>query len=685
MIQQDFKKALYNNYVQLVLRVKEVEIDKINNTSTVEWELWLERFTTYAYNYYNTSVASVSFDDEVILNKNVIYDLRNQDWVSFGKGRKVIQHDKNGEKSFTVWFRLTDVAGFGDIGWVSGTVTLTKIDRESQVKRVTVTELGQPVSVEIDRKIETFKHTVWCRVNNSEWFEVGTNVAYAKDFVPPIELAERITASDTGTLDICVRTFTHEGVKIGDDAYSFGNKIKVPENIVPIVGNITAVDIRGKTAEVLPANEFLFNTSNVRITLDGAQGVRGSTITSYKIKFGNQIMYTNSGDFYPQTAGEVEIVGEVTDSRGRTAKTTKIVKVHEYEQPRINVFLPLRDGNGTNKNVKAQTGLKVSSVMVGGRNINEYRIIVEYARKGTTQWKAVYNQLSMLTEFTKTIDLGSVYELSNSYDFRIFVTDKFGFRAWALANLRTSKVLAVFSKNGFHLGELPEESEKEFFTSSLPAKFKNTAHFEKDIYYKSNPIQTYQLTAENGLVKAPPTNNIDEIKTAGFYKLPTVSGLPRSIATGAMLRVTVNEEYNAKTIAQEIISDNLILFRTNKFPTGWNKWKVVADNDDEWRDLDVSSFRNNWQHSTGYGNLQYRRDGDTVYLRGNMQSGSNAYDVISFVLPFGYRPTGRTIYVRALNNDYKDAIFVIYGNGEVRTRANVTPNWINFDNISFKI
>lgn len=683
MIQKDFKKALYNNYVQLALRVKEVEIDKVNNTSTVEWELWLERLTTYAYNYYNTSVASVTFGDEVVLQKNVIYDLRNQDWVSFGKGRKVIQHDKNGEKSFTVWFRLTDVAGFGDIGWVSGTVTLTKIDRESQVKRVTATELGQPVSVEIDRKIETFNHTLWYRVNSSEWFEVGTNIAYAKDFVVPIELADKITSSDTGALDICVRTFTHEGVKIGDDAYSFGNKIKVPENILPTAGNITAIDLRTQIANVLPENEFLYDMSNMRVTLDGAQGVRGSTISSSKIIFGNQIVYTNSVDFYPKSKGEIEIIGEVTDSRGRTARTKKVVKVHDYDLPRVNVFLPLREGNGTNKNVKAQTGLKVSSIMSGGRNINEYRVIVEYARRGTTQWKAVVNELSTLPEYTKTIDLGSVYELSQSYDFRIFAIDKFGFKAWAFANLRTSKVLAVFSKDGFHLGELPEDSEKAFFTSSLPAKFKNTVNFEKAIYYKSNPMQAYQLTLDNGLVKPAPTNNVDEIKTAGYYKLPTTSGLPRSIATGAMLRVTVNEEFNAKTIAQEIISDNLILFRTNKFPTGWNKWKVVADIDDEWRDL--TDFRNGWQHYSDYGNLQYRRDGDTVHLRGNIRSGSNAYDVVAFVLPAGYRPTGRTIYMRALNNDYKDAILVIYGNGEVRTRAGCTPNWLNFDNISFKI
>lgn len=684
MFQKDFKKALYNNYVQLALRVKEVEVDKVNNTSTVEWELWLERFTTYAYNYYNTSVASVSFDDDVLLNKNVIYDLREQSWVSFGKGRKVIPHEKNGEKSFTVRFRLTDVAGFGDIGWVSGTVTLTKIERESQIKRITATELGQPVSVEIDRKVETFNHTVWYRVNNSEWFEVGAKVAYAKDFVPPIDLAEKITSSDRGSLEICVRTFTHEGVKVGDDVYKTV-EIKVPENIVPTAGNITAVDIRSQISNVMPANEFLFDMSNVRVTLDGAKGVRGSTISSYKIIFGSQIVYTNSGDFYPKEKGAIEIVGEVTDSRGRKAKVKKVVNVHDYDLPRVNVFLPLREGNGTNKNVKAQTGLKVSEVSIGGRNINEYRVIVEYARRGTTQWKAVYNQLSTVPLFTKAIDLGSVYELSNSYDFRIFVTDKFGFRAYATANLRTSKVLAVFSKNGFHLGELPEESEKDFFTSSLPAKFKNTAHFEKGVYYKSNPIQTYQLTADNGMVKPAPTNNIDEIKTAGYYELPSSAKVPRSIDTTTMLRVSVRENFGVKLVSQEIVGENLLMFRTTKYPSGWTDWKAVVDNTDQWTDLDKDFFRNGWEHYTNYGNLQYRRDGDTVYLRGNIWKGSNAYDVISFVLPAGYRPTGRTIYVRALNNNYKDAIFVIYGNGEVRTRADVTPNWINFDNISFKI
>ena len=85
MFSIDIARNLYNGYVKLVLRVREIEIDKENNTSTVEWELWLERVTTYVYNLNNTSVASVTFNDDVILEKNVSYDLRNNQWVSFGK------------------------------------------------------------------------------------------------------------------------------------------------------------------------------------------------------------------------------------------------------------------------------------------------------------------------------------------------------------------------------------------------------------------------------------------------------------------------------------------------------------------------------------------------------------------------------------------------------------------------
>lgn len=504
MFSIDIARNLYNGYVKLVLRVREIEIDKENNTSTVEWELWLERVTTYVYNLNNTSVASVTFNDDVILEKNVSYDLRNNQWVSFGKGRKVIKHDDNGEKSFTVWARLTDVAGLGNIGWFSGTVTLTKIDRESKVKKVTASTLGQAVTVEIDRKLETHTHEVSYRVNGSEWAVVGTNIAYATEFIPPIELANNITASETGSLDIRVKTFVN-GKQLGKDAYSNGNSIKVPANLLPTFEALELTESNAKMASILPELNYLQNNSVISANIKNASSVYGATITAYKITARSSVVYGQRGDIIPDTPGVFDVIGEVTDSRGRKFTRSQQVTVHGYSNPTINVFLPLRSGNRTNRNVKAQTSVTVPEIRISGRNINEYTIQVEYSARysdGTQQWATALRERSSQPQFTKSLDLGNVYDLEKSYDFSLLVTDRFGNTAKSSLPIGTAKTLAVFTKDGFALGAIPEDDEKNLFLCSMPAKFKNNVFIDRkelpayirDLIY---PIGSLHFTTTN--------------------------------------------------------------------------------------------------------------------------------------------------------------------------------------------
>lgn len=688
MIQKDFKKSLFNGYVQIVLRIIEKSIDKVNNTSVIDWELWIERLNSYTYDLDGVGRASVWIDGETVFDKNVPHDLRNQNWQYLGKGTKTIKHDENGEKSFTVSARYLNVAGLGDINWYSGTVTLTNIERESRISNVTSTFIGQPVSITIKRALDTFKHQLWYRINDSEWFDVGNDFGASAEFTPPLDLIEKVTSSDTGSLDLCLRTF-NDGKQIGVDNYRY-EKIKVPEDIVPSAGTLTVIDLNGKVSNLLPANQFLANVSTIRATIDGAQGVRGSTIVSYKINFGNQIVHNKSGDFTSRTPNRFDIIAEVTDSRGRKATATQNVFIHNYHLPNLNYFLPMRSGNGTNKNIRAKLGVTVAPTTINSVNFNEYRIVVEYSKRGTEQWTNAYTETTnQLNYANRGVDLGSVYELTDSYDFRATVTDKYGYKASALATVRTSRALATFSRNGFHLGELPEPSEKDFFTNTLPSKFKNTVNFDKELYYKSKPMQVHQLTSDTGSAVQVFEGDVDKITTTGMYEI--VNGkkypkLPRADTQGGVLRVTSQGDGILKRTFQEYITNSAIFFRSNigsLNENGWGEWEVILDNKDWWKE--IKDFQNSWQSHYGYGSLQCRLDKDTVYLRGNIYNGSNEYNKIAFILPEGYRPTGRTIYLRALNNDYKDAIFVIYENGEVRTRANVTPQWINFDNISFKI
>lgn len=676
-------KTLYNGYVTLVLTVNEVAVDKVNNTSTVEWDLWLERNTTYVYNLYGTSVASVYFNwNDVIFEQNVTYDLRDKDWVRFGKGRKVIQHDKDGSKAFTIWARLTDVAGLGDIDWFSGTAKLTKIDRESQIKTVTATELGQPVSVVIDRKIETFKHTVWYRVNASEWFEVGTNVAYAKDFVPPIELAEKITTSDTGTLDICVRTFTHEGVKIGEDAYSYGNKIRVSASLVPTFERLEVDEANNDIALILKKHHFLQDKSRIRATIVGASSVYGATIVEHKIKIMSQSISNQTATVQAKDVGEYSVEAEVIDSRGRKHVKTQSIKVHAYSVPRINAYFPIRAGNRTNRNVKAQTSINVSPVEIDGRNVNEYRITVKYAVRtnGTRQYSTALNITDTAVPFNRVLDLGNVYNLEEAYDVDLTVTDKFNSTAISERIVGTANVLAVLSRLGLSIGAIPEENEKNLFMVALPSKFKNTVNFDNQVLYWGLPMQTRQLTDELGnALKLKGYGDCNHLTQAGYYEVEAYyTNLPKGVTDG-VLHVAKRQDATKKVTYQTLYTGEYVYARSS-VNDNWKEWKIMAE-PTKWNKLPLA---NGWQHYTTYGDAYYSKVGNVVHLRGSLWKGDNGYDKIMATLPEGCRPT-QGLYVRALNNNYLDAILYISTAGNISSRSGVTKEWVSLDNVSFLI
>lgn len=683
MIQNRISGLLYNGYVRLVLTVNEVEIDKVNNTSTVEWELWLERNTTYVYNLNGTSLASVYFNDnDVIMEKYVTYDLRDNSRVSFGKGRKVIQHGKDGSKAFTIWARLTDVAGLGDIGWINGTARLTKIDRGSQIKTVTATELGQTVSVVIDRKIETFKHTVWYRVNASEWFEVGTNVAYAKDFVPPIELAEKVTTSDTGTLDICVRTFTHEGVQIGEDTYDYGNKIRVPASLVPTFERLEVDEANNDIALILKKNHFLQNKSRIRATIVGASSVYGATIVEQKIKIMSQSISNQTATVTANDVGEYNVEAEVIDSRGRKHVKTQSIKVHAYSVPRINAYFPIRAGNRTNRNVKAQTSINVAPVEIDGRNVNEYRITVKYAVRtnGTRQYSTALNITDTAVPFNRVLDLGNVYNLEEAYDVDLTVTDKFNSTAISERIVGTANVLAVLSRLGLSIGAIPEENEKNLFMVALPSKFKNTVNFDNQVLYWGLPMQTRQLTDELGnALKLKGYGDCNLFNQAGYYEVEaSYKNLPKGVTDG-VLQVAKRQDVNKKVIYQTLYTGEYVYARSS-VNDNWKPWKIMAE-PTQWNRMALES---GWQHYSAYGDAFYSKVGNVVHLRGNIWKGDNGNDKSIATLPEGYRPT-QGLYVRALNNNYLDAILYISSAGRISTRSGITKEWLNFDNVSFLI
>ena len=471
------EKYTSSGYAKLALEVNETSYSIENNDSPVEWKLWLERGSTWVYDLNNESLAEVEINDQRVLSKYVSFDLRNSNRVLLGSGSLTIPHNEDGSKSITIWARILNVADQGDIDWFSGTVTLTNIPRASSIDSVNVTELGQQITLNINKKVNDFKHQVWWKVNDSGWVDLGNGHDTNVQFTIPVDYASRITNSDTGALDVCVRTYK-DNAQIGDDVYKRGLNIRVPESIVPTLNTINIIERTARIAESIPSGNYIKDKSILRVTVEGALGVYGSKIVSTEITVDDLIVRSNTGDFPAKKAGTLNVTAKITDSRGRMATKSTNVKVLDYYSPRIIAFLANRTGNGTNKKIMASVIANVSPLVIDGINRNPYTLKIQYSSKKDNRWIDAVNFPNESTErINRQIDCGAFYEISKSYNVRLLIQDRLSDLVDSVLLVRSSKVLWAWGDNRAAVGGFPEL--EGHFESFLPVAFHSTLNVEE--------------------------------------------------------------------------------------------------------------------------------------------------------------------------------------------------------------
>lgn len=670
-------KTTNNGYVRLVLEVNETSTSIENNTSTVSWQLWLERGSSWAYDLYNESLAEVEINGQSILSKYVSFDLRNSDWVRFGSGTLTIPHNDDGTKSISISTRLTNVADMGDIGRIHGTVNLSTIPRASAIRSVSSTELGQSITVSIDKKAAIFRHQVWWSVNGSDWIDLGRNHDTSVQFTVPIEYANRITNSDTGTVDVCVRTLQGD-TTIGRDVYLNGTSILVPKNIVPTLDSITASDQVSKIAEIIPKGNFVKDKSTIRLEALGANGAYGSTIVSTELSLGNLVVRAPQGDFPANTSGTVTATAKVTDSRGRTASKSIQINIIDYYAPKILAFLANRAGNGTNKTVISTVLANVSPLIVNGSNINRYNLKIQYSEKGTNRWVDAVNLSNETTEvINRQINSGAFYALDKSYNLRLVIQDRVSDLADSVILIRSSEVLIALGDGRIGFGGFPELKKGcEFFK---PATMHNSLNVEGGILSNGKPIQEFSLTSREGKsIKF--SGDLNNLKNAGGYYAYRVTNSPQGVDNTGYVSV-ITQDSNNNCVQMYIPTNKDVMYIRRYYANAWSGWISACGEVDTWHN---ASYRSGWR-TAGDAVVQYTITSQgVVHLRGVATGGSLADNAAIINLPAGYRPS-RYIYKKALNNSYGTAILGINTNGDVTVKKNVDNNWLCLDDISFKV
>lgn len=675
------EKYTSSGYAKLAMEVTETGYSIENNDSQVDYKLWLERGSTWVYDLNNETWAEAIINGQTVVNKYVSFDLRNTNRVLLGSGTITIPHNEEGSKTITFWARILNVADQGNINWFSGTLGLTNIPRASAINSVTATELGQPVTIKIDKKVNEFRHQVWWQVNDSGWIDLGTEHDTSVQLTVPIDYAARIPNSDTGLLDVCVRTFRGND-KIGNDVYKRGIPIKVPSSIVPTLEDVTITERTAQLAEFIPAGNFIKDKSVMRVEANNAAGSHGSTIVSTELTVDSLVVRSSTGDFPANKAGNLEVTAKITDSRGRTATKSKTIKVWDYYAPKIIAFLANRTGNGTNKTIIATVAANVSPLVIDGINRNPYTLKIQYSAKKANRWIDAVNLTNESTErINRQIDCGAFYEISKAYNVRLVIKDKLSDLVDSVLLVRSSRVLWAWGDNRAAVGGFPELDDH--FESLLPVTFHSSLNVEDVIMSRGNPIQEFALTSRDG--KSLKFNgDLNNLKTAGSYHAFGVQHNPKGTNNYGYLNVITHSSDNNHCVQMYIPFNQDSIYMRRCESGIWKNWVIVSTNEIE-TSWETATLTEGWQHHSKFGNVQYYKNSDgMVFIRGTCKDGKTSAESVIFNLPEGYRPK-TSLFKTGLNNSYGLAVIQIYNTGNVVVKSNVDAQWLNLDNIVFKI
>ena len=675
------EKYTSSGYAKLAMEVTETGYSIENNDSPIKWNLWLERGSTWVFDLNNESWAEASINGQTVIGKYVSFDLRNTNRVLLGSGTLTIPHNDDGSKTITFQARILDVADQGNINWFSGNLELTNIPRASAIESVTATELGQQVTIKINKKVNEFRHQVWWQVNDSGWIDLGTGHDTSVQLTVPISYAERITNSDTGLLDVCVRTF-RDNDRIGKDEYQRGIGIKVPASIVPTLEDVTISERTAKLAEFIPLGNYVKDKSVMRVEAVNAAGSHGSTIVSTELTVDNLVVRAATGDFPANKAGNLEVTAKITESRGRTATKSKTIKVWDYYAPKIIAFLANRTGNGTNKTIIATVAANVSPLVIDGINRNPYTIKIQYSAKKANRWIDAVNLTNESQErINRQFDCGAFYELSKAYNVRLVIQDKLSDLVDSVLLVRSSRVLWAWGDNRAAVGGFPEL--EGHFESHLPVAFHSSLNVEEGIMSNGKPIQEFADTDKNG--KSVRFNgNLNNLRTAGGYHAFGVQNNPTGTNTYGYVNVITHSTDNNHCVQMYIPSNNDSLYIRRCDSNRWGDWIQVVTTgvDTGWKN---ASLQNGWRHHSEYGSVQFSKSVDgIVHFKGVATGGNTSKETMILNLPEGYKPKTQC-YVFAMNDNFEAAALSIATDGRVVIKKNVDEKWLGFDDVSFKI
>lgn len=485
---------------------------------------------------------------------------------------------------------------WGDVT-ASGSGTFNTIPRASSISSVTssVTINGtNEVTVAISRATSSFTHTVVFEFGS--YSKTTTGVGTSTSYAIPTSWINAMPSATSGTATVQVTTYSGS-TKIGSTV-SKTFKVTVPSSIVP---SITSVSLSEAVAGIYAQfGGYVQNKSKLKVTVSAA-GVYSSTIKSYKTTVLSK-SYT-SASFTTgllTSSGSVSVAVTVTDSRGRTATTTKTVTVIAYTTPTINSFTGVRclaDGTEENDGTYLKTYVDFTISAVSNKNSKSY--VIEYKLPSASTWTSLTNG-SVYALKDSLISTSGVFDINNSYDVRLSVTDFFG-TVRKVIELSTAFTLIDFNAGGkgIAFGKVSEEPESAEF--ALPV-ISTLGHF----------ISSPAVLTDN--------KDLNRLLEPGYYIVgntttsATIQNKPPNTTTETALVEVIAMGDGMQRLQRFAVcskSDQYIWQRLY-YSGSWGSWMLIAGCS-TWKNLTLDSAFTAYTDDTP---PKYRTNGNVVTITG---------------------------------------------------------------------
>ena len=436
-----------NQYITYSVNSSEIQIDTANNRSLVRvWiDVWRTNsgYTTYGSGTVYARINGTQYSAAITSDQKITSTA-----IRLGTWDVWVTHDSNGAKSISI------------TGWISHsrfssseqgyTHTLTTIPRQASMSSFTCATayLNGQLTVKYNSKTS---YTYYLRlsvpgVKQIYRASLGTKAAgdqtttYTFTSTELETIYNLYTTTDKVTIGAVIETY-NGSTKIGESSEAT-MILTMPLTVVPSFTSVTAagVDLFGSL--------YLQSKSSVKLTVNGAAGIYGSTIKSYSIK-GDTFSYSGTDNIYTTTvlehSGDITFTATVTDSRGRTASKTVKITVTPYSSPTLKIDAYRCNSSGVADNTK---GTYIAVVVtftyaaVTGNSITSKSLKI--------------NNVSKSTAFASgTKYVFGTYSLSAGHTITVSITDAVGTTVGPIsAEIGVGIVIVDYTKNGIAFGRM---------------------------------------------------------------------------------------------------------------------------------------------------------------------------------------------------------------------------------------